>query len=112
MNASLIAEFASVAKANGLINLGKFRYWAKKHPAEKEIYSPILLEVYTGFTCFGTRRGGRGANLFSLDEFTAFLAANGLSTQSAYLKFRKQQPAEIKSRLPSKPRDHYSMLKA
>lgn len=111
MNAALVTEFASLAKANGLDNLGRFRQWAKKHPAEKAMYSPILAEVYTGFNCFGNRRGGRRTNFFSLDEFTAFLAVNGLSTQSAYLKFRKQQPAEIKCRLPSKPRDHYSTLK-
>ena len=104
-------KFLSLAKANGLDNLGRFKYWAKKHPAEKAMYSPILAEVYTGFSSFGNRRGGRRTNFFNLDEFTAFLAANTLSTQSAYLKFRMQQPAEIKCRLPSNPRDIYSTLK-
>jgi hypothetical protein len=112
MNDSLLSEFASIAKTNGLTNLARFKAWAKKNPEESAKYKAHLSELYHDVTFFKAgKRGWHKANFLTLEEYKALLAEHMLESTSAYLAYRKKQPAEIRCRLPSNPRDTYSTLK-
>ena len=112
MNDSLLSEFASLAKTNGLTNLARFKTWAKKNPEEAAKYKTHLSELYNEVNFFKSRRGGwHKANFLTLEEYKALFAEHMFESTSAYLAFRKKQPPEIRYRLPSNPRDVYSTLK-
>jgi hypothetical protein len=112
MNDSLLSEFASIAKTNGLTNLARFKAWAKKYPEAAAKYKEHLSELYSEVSFFTSgKRGWHKSDFLPVEEYNALIIEQNLKTNSAYLAYRKQQPAEVRCRLPSNPRDTYSTLK-